>query len=71
MLRIFGFIPILGGLIAFVAWVWGIITVIIAIRQALDFSTGRAVITAIAAAIAAGIVLGIPSLIFNIGSFIF
>ncbi len=71
LLRIFGFIPILGGLIAFAAWIWGISTVVIAIRQALDFSTGRAVITGIAAAVAAGLVLFILRLIFDIGAFIF
>lgn len=71
LLNIFGFIPILGGLIGFVASIWGIITLVIAIRQALDFSTGRAIITAIIAAIAAGIVGVILSLIFGVGAAIF
>jgi hypothetical protein len=44
--------------------------VIIAIRQALDFSTSRAIITGIVAAIAAAIVLGILGLIFDIGAFV-
>ena len=71
LLNIFGFIPVLGVIIAFVAGIWGIITVIYAIRQALDFSTGRAIITGIIAAIAAAIVLAILGLIFGIGALAF
>lgn len=47
LLAIFGFIPILGGLIKFVAAVWMLACVIVAIRQALDFTTGRAIGTAV------------------------
>jgi hypothetical protein len=47
LLAIFGFIPILGGLIGFVAAVWMLACVIVAIRQALDFTTGRAIGTAV------------------------
>ncbi len=44
ILRIFGFIPILGGLITLVATFWMLATTVIAIRQALDYqSTGRAI----------------------------
>jgi hypothetical protein len=45
--RIFSFIPFLGGLISFVASVWFLIAGVIAVRQALDFSTGRAIATCI------------------------
>ncbi len=47
VLRILVFIPILGGLIAFVAWIWALIAGVIAVRQALDFSTGRAIATVV------------------------
>jgi hypothetical protein len=47
VLYILGIIPILGGLVGFVVAVWILIAGIIAIRQALDISTGQAVITAI------------------------
>jgi hypothetical protein len=47
LLRIFAFIPFLGGLIAFVAFVWSLIAGVIAVRQALDFSTWRAIGTCI------------------------
>jgi len=39
------FIPGIGDLIALAAALWSLIAGVIAIRQALDFSTGRAVIT--------------------------
>jgi hypothetical protein len=39
-------VPFVGGLIAFVATVWVLIAGIVAIRQALDFSTWRAIGTA-------------------------
>ena len=47
VLRILGFIPTLGPLISFVAGIWMLITGIVAIRAAMDFSTGRAIGTAI------------------------
>lgn len=47
LLRIFAFIPFLGGLIAFVVFVWSLVAGVIAVRQALDFSTWRAIGTCI------------------------
>lgn len=47
MLLLLAFVPVLGGLIAFAVAVWILIAGIVAIRQALDFSTGKAVITAV------------------------
>ncbi|HZR00630.1 MAG TPA: YIP1 family protein [Chloroflexota bacterium] len=47
VLRIFGFIPILGGLITLVAGIWTIVTTIIAVRQSLDIGTGAAIVTAV------------------------
>ena len=43
---IFGIIPILGGLVRAVVVIWLLATGIVAIRQALDFSTGKAILTA-------------------------
>jgi hypothetical protein len=45
--RFFAFIPILGGLISFLALIWSLVAGVIAVRQALDFSTGRAIATCI------------------------
>lgn len=47
VLAFFAFIPFLGGLIAFGVAVWALIAGVIAVRQALDFSTGRAIGTCI------------------------
>ncbi len=47
VLRFFSFIPFLGGLIAFVVFVWILIASIIAIRQALDTTTLRAIVVGI------------------------
>jgi hypothetical protein len=43
VLRIFGFVPLLGGVISFVASVWMLVAMVVAVRQALDYtSTNRA-----------------------------
>jgi hypothetical protein len=47
VLSILSFIPILGGVVGLVVFVWMIVAGVIALRQALDISTGQAVITAI------------------------
>lgn len=47
VLRIFSFIPFIGGLVSFAVSIWSLIAGIIAVRQALDFSTGRAIVTCI------------------------
>ena len=47
VLNILSFIPLLGGLVAFLVGIWILITVIVAMRQALDFDTGKAILTAI------------------------
>jgi hypothetical protein len=46
VLYLVGFLPIVGGLVRLGVWVWMLVAVIIAIRQALDFTTGKAIITA-------------------------
>jgi hypothetical protein len=44
-LNILAFIPFLGGLVAFVAGIWALVAGVIALRQALDITTGQAIIT--------------------------
>jgi hypothetical protein len=44
-------IPVLGPLVAFIAGIWTLVAAIVAIRQALDFNTSRAILTAISAVI--------------------
>ena len=57
--NIFGFIPYLGALIAFVASIWGLVCLIKAIKHALEMSTGRAIATGIIASLIALIPLAI------------
>lgn len=47
VLFLLGIIPLLGWLIALVVGLWILVTGIVAIRQALDFGTGRAIATAL------------------------
>jgi len=47
-LLILGFIPFIGSLIRLAIWVWMLVAMVIAVRQALDFTTGRAIGTCIA-----------------------
>ena len=47
VLGIASFIPCLGGLIALLGGIWALVAAVVAIRQALDFTTDKAVLTAI------------------------
>jgi hypothetical protein len=44
VLKVFGVVPVLGGVISFAASIWMLVAMVIAVRQALDYkSTGRAI----------------------------
>ncbi|MEX2530911.1 MAG: Yip1 family protein [Gemmatimonadota bacterium] len=47
ILAILAFIPLLGWLVRIVVGVWVLVAGVIAIRQACDFSTGKAILTAV------------------------
>ena len=47
LLRIFAFVPVVGGIIALAGSLWRLVATIIAVRQALDFSTWRGILTAL------------------------
>jgi hypothetical protein len=73
VLQILSFIPVLGGILSFVVWIWGLVAMVVAVRQALDFSTGRAILTCIIGWIVAivlltiiGIVLAIPMVLLGL-----
>ena len=68
---IFAFVPFIGGLISFVAWVWMLIAMVIAVRQALDFTTWRAIGTCLVGGVVylvfsliLGLILGLGALVF-------
>jgi len=68
LLGVFGIIPFFGWIIAIVAVLWFLCTATIALRQALDMSTGRAIGTALISLIPALIVVGIIGRVFGIGT---
>jgi hypothetical protein len=59
VLLICNFIPILGGIITFVVWIWGLVSMIVAVKQAQDFSTGKAIVTCIIGWIVAVVIAAI------------
>jgi hypothetical protein len=66
-LAILGLIPAIGALIVFVASLWSLVASIVAIRQSLEVSTGRAVAIAIVAFLAMVIVLVLVVTVLGIG----
>lgn len=44
-LGVLGFIPCVGSLIAFLASIWSLVVGVVAVREALNFDTGKAIIT--------------------------
>ena len=63
VINVFGFIPLLGGLVRFVAFIWSLVAMIIALKQALDFTTGKAIATAIIGLIALIVVVVVLGLL--------
>ena len=57
LLNVFAFIPFIGPIIPFVTMIWTIIAAVVGVRQACDFTTGRAVGTVLVAAIIPLIIL--------------
>lgn len=71
VLMIFAFIPFIGGFISLAVLVWMFIAMVIAVRQALDFTTGRAIGTCIVGGIVylaltliLGLILGLGAVVF-------
>ncbi len=67
VLYLSGVVPLLGGLVGFAAGIWTLIAGVVAIRQALDFDTGKAILTTLlsvgavmACLFALGLALGVP-----------
>ena len=68
VLAILGIIPLLGGLVRLVVMVWLLVAGIVAIRQALDIDTGKAILTALVGWLAMVVIGVIFSVIFGIGA---
>lgn len=64
VLGILLFIPCVGPLLALVAWIWSVVAGVVAVRQALDFDTGKAVLTVvIAAAVALAFIIAVSAVL--------
>jgi hypothetical protein len=66
LFAILGLIPGIGYLIVFIAGLWSLIASVIALRQSLEVSTGRAVAIAVVAFLAMVVVLAVVATIFGI-----
>ncbi len=65
LFKVFGFLPVIGPIVFFLATIWQLIAAIIAIRQALDYtSTWRAVGVAVIGFIGYAVIIGIVMAIF-------
>jgi hypothetical protein len=66
VLRVFGFIPVLGGIISLIALIWMLAAMIVAVRQALDYkSTARAVGVCLIGWVVLLVITGVLGLIFG------
>ncbi len=68
VLGVFSFIPCIGWLISFAASIWALVASIIAIREAMDFDTGKAVLTTVIAWLIMTVVFATLGMLFGIGT---
>jgi hypothetical protein len=71
LLLVLGFIPLFGWIIGLVAWVWFVAAAVVALRQAFDFTTERAIGTAVVALIVQGLIGLVIALVFGLGAAVF
>ncbi|HEY8448349.1 MAG TPA: YIP1 family protein [Thermomicrobiales bacterium] len=67
ILNVIAFIPVIGWIVSAIAGIWFLIAAVIALRQSLELSTGRAIAVGIISIIAYGIVQAIVGAIFGLG----
>ena len=69
LLQVFGFVPGIGPLIGFLASIWMLVAMVVAVRQALDYtSTGRAVGVCLIGFVVYVVVVVAVSVVFGIGA---
>ena len=68
VLSILSFIPCVGPLIVLISAIWSLVAGVIAVRQALDFDTGKAVITVIIGWVIILIITFVISAVFGVGA---
>ena len=67
VLMIFVFIPYIGGVISFLVLIWMLVAMVIAVRQALDFTTGRAIGTVVVGGVIYLVIALIIGLVLGLG----
>jgi len=67
VLYLFAYVPLVGGLASFAAWIWTFIATVVAVREAMDFDTGKAVLTVLLPTIILFILVGALALMFGLG----
>lgn len=67
VLLVLGFVPLLGWVVSVGVGIWMLVAVVIAIRQALDFTTGKAVLTALLGWLAFVVVGLVVATLFGVG----
>lgn len=66
LLNILGVIPILGALVGFIVWIWTLVTMFIAAREALDLDNTKTFITVVLGFIAFVVISVILGIVFGI-----
>jgi hypothetical protein len=60
IIAVLGIIPFLGRFIVFIVGLWTLAAVVVAIRQALDIDTGKAILTGIISFVVVMVVIFVP-----------
>jgi hypothetical protein len=68
LLGLLGFIPCIGWLAALAGWILSLIAGVIAIREAMEFDTGKAIITVVVGVVVAIVLNRILAAIFGVGA---
>ena len=68
VLLVLGIIPVLGPVVVFAVTIWTLVTGVVAIRQALDVTTGKAVVVALVSLVAVMVVTAVLGAVFGIGA---
>ncbi len=71
LLLIVAVVPLLGWIVGLIVFFWFLAAAIVALREAFEFDTGRAIGTGLVAAVAIAIVDIVLSIVFGIGSALF
>ena len=66
VLLVFAFVPVLGGLLILVGGIWSLVAGIVAIRQALDFGTGKGIITAVISWVILSVVIALVRAVLSV-----